>query len=195
LKGLIVSDAPAEGAKPAKSKKLMVIVLAAVVLLAVAGGGAWFLLKPKAEDADVEAVKPKAAAAPPTYLPLESVVVNLADPGGDRFVQIGITLEISDAKSADTVKSFMPAIRSGILMVVSQRTTQELLQLEGKEKLAADIKREVSRPLGFEIAEEADPEEQPAPKKGAKGKADKKPKKKTEANPVQRVLFSSFIVQ
>ena len=190
-----MSDAPAEGAKPAKSKKLMVIVLAAVVLLAAAGGGAWFMLKPKPDEGDGEVVKAKAPAAPPTYLPLESVVVNLADPGGDRFVQIGITLEIADAKSGEMVKSFMPAIRSGILMVVSQRTTQELLQLEGKEKLAADIKREVSRPLGFEIAEEAEAEEQPAAKKPAKGKAEKKPKKKTEANPVQRVLFSSFIVQ
>lgn len=185
--------APAVGAKPPKSKKMLIIILAAVVLLGGAGG-AWFVMKPK-PDADEEVAHAK-PAAPPTFLPLDSLVVNLADPGGDRFAQIGITLEITDAHAADQVKAFMPVIRSGILMAISQRTTQELLGVEGKEKLALDIKREVSRPLGFEEEDEHEEvEEKPAPKKGAKGKPDKKPKKKHAVSPIQRVLFSSFIVQ
>ncbi len=188
-----MSDA-SDGAKPAKSKKLMIIVLAAVVLLGGGGAGAFLLLKkPKADAAEEEVAHAK-PGVPPTYLPLESLVVNLADPGGDRFAQIGITLEIADAHTADQVKAFMPVIRSGILLAVSQRTTQELLLVEGKAKLAADIKREVSRPLGLpEDEEEDEVEEKPAPKKSDKGKA--KPKKKPAPNPIQRVLFSSFIVQ
>ena len=120
------------------------------------------------------------------------MVVNLADPGGERFAQIGITLEVVDAKTADQVKQYLPSIRSGILMLVSQRTSGELLQREGKEKLANDILREVSKPLGFSVptakkrvvaeGEEEDPEE-----RAARRKADK--------NPVKRVLFSSFIIQ
>jgi flagellar FliL protein len=193
-----VSDAhapAAEAAKPAKSKKMLIIIVAAVVVLLGGGGGAWFLLKPKADAAEEPAAHAK-PAAPPTFLPLESMVVNLADPGGDRFAQIGITLEITDPHAADQVKAFMPVIRSGILMTISQRTTQELLGVEGKEKLALDIKREVSTPLGFEDEEEEaeEPEVKPA-KKGAKAKADKKPKKKAAPNPIKRVLFSSFIVQ
>lgn len=188
--------APAEGAKPLKSKKMMVIVLAVVVLLGV-GTGAFFMFKPKAEIVEDGAAAPAAAhvkpGAPPTFLPMDSLVVNLSDAGGDRFAQIGITLEISDTHAADLVKAFMPAIRSGILMVVSQRTTQELLQREGKEKLARDIRREVSKPLGFEVEEdeaEAEAEEPPATKKS---KA--KPKTAAVHNPIERVLFSSFIVQ
>lgn len=185
--------APAEGAKPPKSKKMMLIILAVVVLLGAAAG-AFFMLKPKAEIGEDGAAPAAAHAkpgAPPTFLPMDSLVVNLSDPGGDRFAQIGITLEISDAHAADLVKAFMPAIRSGILMVVSQRTTQELLQREGKEKLARDIRREVSKPLGFEVEEDEDEVEEPPVTK--KGKA--KPKSAPAHNPIERVLFSSFIVQ
>lgn len=186
-KGFTVSDAPADAAKPAKSKKMLIIIIAAVVLLAGGGGAAFFLLKPKGDAEEAAPAQHAKPAAPPTFLPLESMVVNLADPGGDRFAQIGITLEISDAHVVDQVKAFMPVIRSGILMAISQRTTQELLAIEGKEKLAQDIRHEVSAPLGFDDEEEEDPK----PKKAGKSK----PAKKKAENPIKRVLFSSFIVQ
>ena len=120
------------------------------------------------------------------------MVVNLADPGGERFAQIGITLEVADAKTADLVKQYMPSIRSGILMLVSQRTSEELLQREGKEKLARDIHREVSKPLGFTV---------PTPKKRTPGDSedeeaeDRAARIRAEKNPVKRVLFSNFIIQ
>lgn len=187
--------APADGAKPPKSKKMLIIIVAAVVLLG-GGGGAFFMMKSKADHAEEEPAAHAKPATPPTFLPLDSLVVNLADPGGDRFAQIGITIEISDAKAADQVKAFMPVIRSGILMTISQRTTAELLTAEGKEQLALDIKREVSKPLGFDDEEEEheEPAEKPKAKKGAKAKPEKKAKK-VAVNPIQRVLFSSFIVQ
>jgi flagellar protein FliL len=89
------------------------------------------------------------------------------------------------------VKAYMPSIRNAILLLVSQRTSEELLQREGKEKLAADILVEVSRPLGFapKVAEKKP--------KGEKGDKDDEVPKKSAKNksPVQAVLFSSFIVQ
>ena len=107
------------------------------------------------------------------------------------MAQIGITIELADSHSADTVKAYLPSIRSGILLLISQRTSQELLQREGKEKLAQDILQEVSRPLGFG-------EDMPIPKSAKKAVPTGKKKKDAEpveSNPVKRVLFSSFIVQ
>ena len=173
----MATKAPAAGeaeAKPAKGKKMLIIILAVVILLVVAGGGAaFFLLKKKGADAEGEEEAAPAKAkvdlkAPPTFLPLENMVVNLADPGGNRFAQVGITLQLDSVATGDAVKAFMPSIRNGILLLLSQRTTDELLQVQGKEQLAADIIAEVSRQLGFE------------------GK---------KQNPIQAVLFSSFIVQ
>lgn len=187
----------ADGGKaPAKSKMLLIIVGAVLVLVLAGGGGFFYISKQRAaaeEGADGSAAPAKAAAhaapkTPPAYLPLDNMVVNLADPGGERVAQIGITLEVSDAHAADTVKAYLPTIRSGVLMLISQRTAEELLKQEGKEKLAKDILRETSIPFGGGDEESED--------EGAVSK--KKSAKKKVAHvdyPVIGVLFSSFIVQ
>ena len=195
-----MSDAPAtEEAKPKpKSKKLIIIIALVVVLLGAAIGGYLVIAKKNAhaaEEADGEEA-PAATAhadpkAPPTFLPLDNMVVNLADPGGERMAQIGITIELNDAHAVDKVKAYLPSIRSGILLLISQRTAAELLVREGKEKLAQDIMAEVSRPLGFE----AEPKEADDGHKASSKKKKKKAKDGEGGNPVQGVLFSSFIVQ
>ncbi|RYF07265.1 MAG: flagellar basal body protein FliL [Comamonadaceae bacterium] len=194
----VSANTPAAPAAPAKSKK-MVIILAVVVLLVVAGGAAaWFLLANRhaAEEGEEGAPKQQAQQSaapktPPTFLPMENMVVNLADPGGDRFAQIGITLELADAKTEASVKQYLPSIRSGILMLVSQRTSEELLGREGKEKLAVDIRREVSKPLGFTVAKPRKPRA-PNPDDDEEEEA---PRPRADSNPVRQVLFSSFIIQ
>ena len=142
------SAAPAAGGEKPKSKKLLLIIIALVVLLAGGGAAAFFLLKgghdeeageePPAKEAKAKPKK-KAPAGPPTFMPLDAVVVNLADPGTTRYAQVGITLQVEDAKVAEEVKKFMPAIRNGILMQISRRTADQLLSAEGKEQLSRDI--------------------------------------------------------
>lgn len=186
----------ADAAKPAGKSKKMLIIIIAVVLLLVLGGGAAFLMlsKKKAAAEDEEgaadhAPAPVVAAAhdpksPPVYLPMDNMVINLADPGGERVAQVGITLQVVDAKAADSVKAYMPTIRSGVLMLLSQRTAQDLLSPEGKEKLIEDILRETSIPFGGGDDHETD------------STAKKKAKKKVVVQyPVIGVLFSSLIVQ
>jgi flagellar FliL protein len=80
----------------------------------------------------------------------------------------------------------MPSIRNGILMLISQRTSESMLQMEGKEKLSTDIVREVSRVMDFPV---------PASDKVDTENSDKPAKKKRVPSPLQAVLFSSFIVQ
>ncbi len=191
------ADIPADAAPP-KSKKLLLIVGVLVVVLALAGGGAWFFISKQRAAADGDGEHEPAAHAaptvgPPTYLPLDNMVVNLSDPGGEKVAQIGITLELFDAKAAERVKLYLPTIRSSVLLLVSQRSSEELLQREGKEKLAADILREAARPFGGGDDEVEQEPEKPAA--GAKkAKAVKKPKARQQM-PVTGVLFSSFIVQ
>jgi flagellar FliL protein len=196
----VSANTPAAAPAPAKSKKMLIIIIGVVVAVLVIGGGvaAW-LISSRSHAEDEEGAAPARKEAPkvaPTFLPLENMVVNLADPGGDRFAQIGITLELEDAKTAEQVKLYLPSIRSGVLMLVSQRTSSELLQREGKEKLAADILREVSRPLGFPVPTERDRARAAASDKDKDDDAEERPsRRRTERNPVHRVLFSSFIIQ
>ncbi|MBP6849993.1 MAG: flagellar basal body-associated FliL family protein [Rhodoferax sp.] len=191
-----MADKPADAAPP-KSKKLLLIVGVLVVVLALAGGGAFFFISKQraaaADEGEHEAVVHAEAGGPPTYLPLDNMVVNLADPGGEKVAQIGITLELIDAKSVEKVKQYLPTIRSSVLLLVSQRTAEELLQREGKEKLAKDILREAARPFGG--GDDEDEAEAEAPAAGAKKpKTTKRPKPRVQM-PVTGVLFSSFIVQ
>jgi flagellar FliL protein len=213
----------AEGAAPKKGKKKLIIIIAAVLLVVLAGGGAAvFMMKKKAdaaaaaaaeaEDGDAEAsadADPKdhggshaekdKKKGPPVFVPLEPFVINLADRDVERFAQIGITLQLDDAKAADEIKLYMPAVRNGVLMVLAHKTSKELLERSGKEKLAAEIMREAVRPMGIII--EAPEEEAATADENADGadkpkaKAKKKKKKEPEHNPVVSVNFSSFIIQ
>ena len=170
-------EAVDSAAAPTKSKK-MLIIIGAVLVLAL-GGGAFFFLNNSKPQVVVK--------GPPAYLLLDTMVVNLADPGGEKVAQVGITLETIDAHASDSVKAYLPTIRSSVLMLISQRTSEELLKPEGKQKLIKDILREASIPFG---GGDEDPEDEAAAKKK------KPPKKVVHAEyPVVGVLFSSFIVQ
>jgi flagellar protein FliL len=190
-------------------KKLIIIVAAVVALLGIVGGGAAVYLQKKAaaeaaaeaEDEDGEvadaAHKPAAKAnkkdekhVPPVFVPLDPFVVNLADRESDRFAQVGITLEVADAHVGDEIKAYMPAIRNNILLLLAHKTSQELMEPEGKEQLAIEVRRESLRPMGHELPDEE--EASSAKKKKKKTKA--KPEEAVEL-PIKSVQFSSFIIQ
>jgi flagellar protein FliL len=194
---------------PKKGKKKLIIIIAAVVaLLGVAGGGAAVYMKKKAaaeaeaaaaaeddEEGDGHTTKKAAAKehkkdekhVPPVFVPLDPFVVNLADREADRFAQVGMTLEVSDAHVGDEIKAYMPAIRNNVLLLLSHKTSLELMEPEGKEQLAREVRREALRPMGFELPDE---EEASAGKKKKKKKAEDE-----ESMPIKSVQFSSFIIQ
>jgi len=190
--------AAAEGAVPVKAgkKKLIILIVAVLLALAAAGAGVAFWLKAKAhaaqETGDAEAAEtaPEQARGQntpkrdpkvvPVFVPLDNFTVNLADREAERYAQIGISLELANAKAGERIKLFMPAIRNNILMVLAHKRSSDLLEREGKEKLAAEVLRETERALGLEPA---------AP--GTAG-----PRGEDEAErPVRAVHFSNFIIQ
>lgn len=201
--------APAEGEAPKKGSKKLVIIIAVVALLLVVGGGAAFMLLKKkpaadgAEGADTEeshgkvATKPEHkadSAHPPAFVPLDPFIVNLADRDAERFAQIGITLQVEDPKVAEELKTYMPAIRNAVLMILSHKSSENLLSQEGKEKLAEEIRREAARAMGYEVEEPEEEEDPPAEDEPPKKK--KKKKKKVELyNPIVHVHYSNFIIQ
>lgn len=199
------ATATAEAPPPAKGGKKKLIIIIAIVALVLVGGGvaAMLLMKKKAPDAEAGAEGEDAAPAKhavaakhdpkhvPTFVPLEPFTVNLADKEAERYAQLGITLEIDDAKLGDQIKAYMPAIRNHILMAISDRTANELLVREGKTQLAEKIRRETSRVLGYDVGEDDEHAAAAEAKPAAKGK-----KKKAAAPlPITAVHFSNFIIQ
>ncbi len=204
--------ATAEGDAPKKGPKKLIIIIAAVaLLLVVGGGGAFFMMKKKSDAAAAEedgggdhgkpakeAKKPEHGkgdhATPPTFIPLDPFVVNLADRESERFAQIGINLQVDDPKMSEEMKAYMPAIRNAVLLILSHKTSEELLTAEGKQKLAEEIRRDAARAMGYEID---DPDEEEAADAEADSpKKKKKKKKKAESyNPIVHVHYSNFIIQ
>ncbi len=204
--------AAADAAPPAKAgkKKLIIIIAAALLVVLIGGAAAYFLLKKPpvegdgegADDAHAEAHQPapKAKAKrdpghPPVFVPLDPFTVNLADKESERYAQIGVTLEINDAKTGEELKLYMPAIRNNILMVLSHKTAAQLLTREGKDKLAKSILYAAVRPLGYDIEEDVEEEDVAAADGEPPPKKKKKRKKPAEVLPVTAVYFSNFIVQ
>ncbi|MBA4175213.1 MAG: flagellar basal body rod protein [Leptothrix sp. (in: Bacteria)] len=186
------TPAPAQG-----KKKLIIMVAVAVLVLAVGGVAAMMLLKKKpaqaeGEDGDAEvAAVQRDPKVVPVFVPLDPFTVNLADRDAERYAQVGITLEISDPKVGDQIKSFMPAIRNNILMAIADRSAADLIDRNGKLQLAEKVRKEASRALGLEIDDEeaaADEDEAPKSKK-------KKKKKVAQVLPIKAVHFSNFIIQ
>ncbi|MEO5686621.1 MAG: flagellar basal body-associated FliL family protein [Burkholderiaceae bacterium] len=212
-----VADAsPAK--KPGGKKKLVVMVAVAAIVLGGGGVGALVYMKKQkaaaeaaaaaSEDGDVEAGAPAKAekkhekGAKPVFVPMDPFVVNLADHEADRYAQIGITLEVPDEHVGEEIKTYLPAIRNNILLLLAHKSSADLAGGEGKELLAKQIRREALKAMGEEVENEDEPEvAHAAPAEGASAAAvhakKKKKKKAVEAadTPIRSVQFSSFIIQ
>jgi flagellar FliL protein len=160
---------PARKKKSSKLKKLILLILA----LAVIGGGAaggWYALGGQGGEAHpdrpelvvregvsaaaAERAQARANAGRPdprvfqaTYIPLEgNFTSNLS--GGDAFVQIGIGLSTYyDERVAAAVERHEMAIRSAILMTLSEADPLEITSLSGKERLKQTLKNAINNVL------------------------------------------------
>lgn len=183
----------ADGAgAPKKSKKLLIIVLVLVVVLLLAGIGVVTLLLLKKGGGHEEAAAPAPAPAeviaappgavdltkPPTFVPLDPFVVNLAAGEGDRLLQVVIALRVIDAKTGEGLKGFMPEIRHRINLILRGKLPSELGTPEGQEALAVRIAEDINEILGF-----------PPNRGGAR------PIGAVPGVPIQAVLFNSIIIQ
>lgn len=133
-------------APPKKSGRLMLKLAVAVVVLSVAGGGAWWFLA-----GDTEAAAGAEAPAPPLesrgLVSFEPFLVNLADPGGSRFLKLTAQLVVADeaqAKHLQEKEVVRMQLRSSILELLTQQSAAELVTADGKAALKAAIKARVS---------------------------------------------------
>jgi flagellar protein FliL len=139
-------------AAPAKGKGKLVIILVAVVALIAGGAGAAWYFHQKAAAAEAakseggeEGKGKKAEGKPPVFTTLENFTVNLA--GGDHFMQLGIVLQLKDEETAEKVKSYLPMIRSKVLLLLSAKTAEELQTPAGKQALVDEILANAREPF------------------------------------------------
>ncbi|GGC99767.1 flagellar basal body-associated protein FliL [Undibacterium terreum] len=139
--------APGEAAAGGSKKKLIIIIAAVVVLLAGAGGGAAMFLSKKGGGEHKEKEHKAEPAKAPVFLPMEPFTVNLQSEGGDKYLQVTMTLQVPDEETVNLVKLNMPQVRSRLLMLLSSKDATEILTGEGKAKLVEEIMEQASLPF------------------------------------------------
>ncbi|MGB3935179.1 MAG: flagellar basal body-associated FliL family protein, partial [Burkholderiales bacterium] len=156
------------GAAPKKRRSRLLKPLLGALALSAAAAGAWFggLRDHPAIAFEAKPVSTGAKKAP-TFLPVEMFTVNLLDTDRERYLQIGIVIELNDARMLDAVKLKMPIIRSQILMQLANKRMADLLGMQAKEKLATDIVARTRQQVESEAADKG----------------------------VEKVHFSQFIIQ
>ncbi len=150
-----MSDDAAETPRaPKKGGALKWVLIAVVLLLLVGGGGGaywFFVMRPQAVEAagadgtapaPEEKKKPEGGAA----LKFDPFVVNLADPGGTRYLRVGLSLVITGdeaaAKELETGKVKLLRIRSAVLELLSEQVADRVVTAEGKQALKQAIEEQ-----------------------------------------------------
>ncbi|NNM79857.1 MAG: flagellar basal body protein FliL [Gallionella sp.] len=207
------AEKPAAAEAPKKNKKMLVIILAAVLLIG-GGAAAFFLLKPAHAPKSEAAVEETHPEVPPKYVELGTFTANLIHEEGDRYLQVAISLKISKPELEEKIKASNPEIMHRVNMLLQSKTPSELATLQGKEKLARDIKAQVEYVLGFRKMEPVItqsvaqlPESAVVKNEATAVASEVKPvTEASEAKPVaetpkaansgiSEVLFTSFIIQ
>lgn len=127
------------------SKRGRLLLVLGVVLVAALGAGGFFLgniLSNRQPAAPAAPVVP-----PPIFVPLEAFTVNLKSDDGDRFLHTGLSLKVADAQNLTRITEYLPEVRSRILLLLSAKQPPDLATVEGKHKLAQEIKTAISQPF------------------------------------------------
>lgn len=123
---------------PKKGSKIVILLLAALLIAVLGGGGGVAYLVLKKPPADKKKAEEAREEAEPIFLPMDPFTVNLKG-GQERFVQVTMTVAITDAKASEPIKARTPVLRDRVLRIIGKRTAEEMLSPEGKEKLSAEI--------------------------------------------------------
>lgn len=151
--------AAAEEPKGGKSfVKIIIIVLVILILLVALGVGGLIAWKKfiapaigmapheggavaKKEEGDTG----KATLGP--MFPLEPFIVNLAEPGGKRFIKITMEMELGGKEMDEEFKNKLPQFKDHIITVLSSKTMDEVITAEGKFKLKEEIMARINQNL------------------------------------------------
>jgi flagellar FliL protein len=123
------------------SKKVLILSAAAVVLVG-AGTAAFLLMRPAPAKAEAEA-HGEVPAEDLTIVTMETFLVNLASPEGDRFAKVDLQLAMTPPEAAHAVSEdalLAAQLRDRVLTLLTSKAAEELLTPVGKEGLRRELK-------------------------------------------------------
>ncbi|MCP4747830.1 MAG: hypothetical protein GY874_17090 [Desulfobacteraceae bacterium] len=135
------------------STKVLILIIGAIFLMFAMMGGGFFLMWSKMnatvaqvqqanegeqDDEEAEQEEEQEQGMGPIYK-MNTLIVNLADQGGKRYLRITMEFELSTAELESEIETRMPQLRNEILMILPAKTYQQISTTEGKIKLRDEL--------------------------------------------------------
>lgn len=140
-----------ESSDAGAKKKKMIIIGGAILLLLLIGGAAFFFLKPAPVveeeidpglDVPVPEITKSTEIGP--MVEIKEFIVNIISEEDRHYVKASFTMEINRIEAVDEINKRMPQIRDSILLLVGNKTFEELQDLQGKKQLKAELKSKIN---------------------------------------------------
>jgi flagellar protein FliL len=133
---------------PPRKRKLGLLLVAVLGMAAAGAAGAYYYFYYLNQPHAPVALAPTA----PIFVALEPFTVNLQPGGRARFLHVGVTLKVADAKTQALVVQYLPEVRSRVLTVLSNRQGDALVAAADKAQLALDLMAALNLPFAANMA-------------------------------------------
>jgi flagellar protein FliL len=145
-----ISEEQQEQPKKSKGKKLIFLALIVLVLGGLGGGAFYYFRLRSAAPAKQSAAKTKhrsaehggepAEAEVKEVIELQPFIVNLNDKDDARYLRMTISLGIGETEGEEKPDPlFTTRIRNAILAIVTNKTSEQVLSVQGKEELRKEM--------------------------------------------------------
>lgn len=129
------------------SNKLVIILIGVLFVLVLGMGGGMFMIWNKlaavsaqvtpANDPNVEKAKPEQMGK---VVSLDTFIVNLADPGANRYLRVTMDLEVTGGKAAEEdLTRRTSQLRDAVLMILPTKRFSDIISTEGKSALRDEL--------------------------------------------------------
>ncbi|MGQ9795374.1 flagellar basal body-associated FliL family protein [Desulfosoma sp.] len=140
-------QAPDVAQQPKKKSPLLKILIVVVALGALGWGGFFAYTKFFAKETTPQEVEAKTEPAKVNVKSLETFLVNLADPGGERYLKVTMQLSLNNESVSQEIDSRMAELRDSILMLLSSKEYDDISSLSGKLALKKTLINNLNRVL------------------------------------------------
>ncbi|WP_163339252.1 flagellar basal body-associated protein FliL [Desulfopila sp. IMCC35008] len=133
-------------AEPESKKKLFIIIGTAVLVLILGAALAWFFLlrttdkqnnTDPGEDVPIPKVSDETSIGP--MVDIKEFIVNIISEDERHYVKAALTVELSSEAVKEEFNMRLPQARDAILLLVGNKTYEELQDLQGKKQLKAEL--------------------------------------------------------
>jgi len=128
---------------PKKNSKALVYVMMVLLLTVVAFVLVTQVIKPMVAPEK----KPVSYKIIPSYYNFEPIVVNPAETEGRRFLKTTLSVEFESVKLEKEIVEKLPQLKNILIILLSSKTIQELIETKGKEMLQQEIIDLINRQL------------------------------------------------